>query len=98
MTTVDVSIAQLSLVTERLFEHLTAQGIQVIQLDVDYYWNINHDEVYNLNQTPTNINVGQLSDDWHELRRILSNEQEPLAYQLVWLSAILRAIGEKLVT
>jgi hypothetical protein len=41
--------------------------------------------------------LGQLSDDWGELKRITDGDAEPIGYALVWLAAIRRRVGEKAV-
>lgn len=93
-----IDIKDLRAISETLFSHLEEQGIESVELPTDYYWNIPREEKYDPYNTPANLNVGQLTDDWSELQKVLEGETEPLGYHLVWLAAILRAIGEKVVT
>jgi hypothetical protein len=92
-----VSITDLRALCERLFSHLEEQRIEAIELTVDYYWEVPEDDRYNVDQKPSEHIVGQLTDDWSELRKVLEGTADPLSYHLVWLAAILRAIGEKIV-
>lgn len=93
----EISLSDLRKVTNKIFDHLERLGYQKLELDKDYYWNISEELVYDVSIDPTDFEIGQLSDDWAELEKILSNEDKPLSYSLVWLSAILRFVGETVV-
>lgn len=93
-----VEVDELQSICEILFAHLKEQGVEAVDIPVDYYWNITRKQVYDPYQQPTEYDVGQLSDDWHELQRLLKSESEPLGYCFVWLAAILRAVGENVPT
>lgn len=43
---------------------------------------------------PTELNVGQLHDDWRLLTKI-ANRDEAVAYMLIHLAPLLRYIGEE---
>jgi hypothetical protein len=79
-----------------LVQNIKEKGIKTINLEVDYYWNIPQPQIYDPYQKPLELDLGQLSDDWNELRKILTTQKEPLGYHLVWLAAILRAVGENI--
>jgi hypothetical protein len=79
-----------------LVQNIKGKGIDTINLEVDYYWNIPQHQIYDPYQKPVELDLGQLSDDWNELRKILKTQKEPLGYHLVWLAAILRAVGENI--
>ncbi len=89
-----IELADLRRTSERLFKHLQEKGIDSIDIPVDYYWNIPTGQVYNPYQEPSALDLGQLTADWNELQTLLDPQNEPIAYYLVWLAAILRAIGE----
>lgn len=93
----EISLDELRRVTDRLYEHLAERGISNVSLGRDYYWSIPSGSRYNPYAQPTDLTLGQLTDDVAELRRILNGDTEPLAYALVWLAAVLRAIGEDVV-
>lgn len=93
----EIKLSDLSQICTRLFFHLEEMGIQTIDVNEDFYWNIPKSELYNPYQNPSELDLGQLSDDWNELQKILSAQQEPYAYGLVYLAPILRLIGEKVI-
>lgn len=92
-----VSLEQLQNVSDRLFSHLRAQGIKSVEIAQDYYWDIPKPERYDPYHQPTNLNLGQLTDDWDELLKIVGCQKEPVGYALVWLASVLRAVGEHVV-
>lgn len=90
-----IHIATLREITIRILSHVEEQGIDSIELKKDYYWNVPTDQLYDNFTKPSDLNVGQLFDDWKELLQIHSGESEPLGYALVWLAAIMRFVGEE---
>jgi len=94
---VQIKVSELREICENLFNHLDNISQSNIDIDKDFYWNIPEENLYDLSSEPTEFNVGQISDDWMELKKIGSKESEPLGYALVWLSSIMRVIGEKVV-
>lgn len=77
-----------------IFEHLRNKDNTAINLDKDFYWDIESEQKYNPYIKPNKINLGQLSDDWEEIQLIASGEKEAIGYALVWVSALCRYIGE----
>jgi hypothetical protein len=92
-----IDVKELQAITNILYEHLERLGISHVDISDDYYWNINNKEIYDPYQSPTNLDIGQLTENWEELQKLLNQEGEPIAYEFVWLAAILRAIGEKVI-
>lgn len=89
-----INIADLEKVMNVLLAHLKQSNKQDININADYYWHIPEELLYNLNSEPKDHVVGQLSDDWAELQALGQGKKDPLAFDFVKLSAILRAIGE----
>lgn len=92
-----IKIEELELITKKLFQHLRNQKILELDINEDFYWNIDFNERYNPYQKPSNLDLGQLEDDWNELCKIINSDSEPISFAFVWLSSILRIIGEKTV-
>lgn len=71
------------------------RGGSTVEINDDYYWDVPKDDRYKVYASPTELTLGQLTDDWNELRRIGRGEVDALPYALVWASSILRRIGEE---
>jgi hypothetical protein len=89
-----IEISDLRAVSEKLILHLEEQGIGSLEIPVDYYWNISKEQIYDPYREPSHLDMGQLTDDWNELQKLIKSNNEPLVYYFVWLAAILRAVGE----
>jgi len=89
-----VDLKTLRAVSEKLFAHLEAQGAPSIDLPHDYYWHVPTASCYDVTHEPRDLTIGQLGEDWAELHKIGSAGSEPHGYALVWLAAVLRAVGE----
>ena len=90
-----IKIDEIRQACNKLLDFLESNGNNEIITDLDFYWNIQSSSLYNVYEDPENMTIGQLSDDLNELRKIINNETEPVGYALVWLSSLLRLIGEK---
>ena len=93
----DIHLTHLEAVICRLISHMNDSGLEQILLQKDYYWNIPSEQAYELGAAPTEIDVGRLSDDWAELQKLLELNRAPHRHHLIWLAAILRAIGDNIV-
>lgn len=91
----DISVKDLRAAANRLFDHLQESGRDVVNISSDYYWAIPAESLYNISIQPSDFTIGQLSDDFRELKQIVEGN-EPLSYALVWLAAVLRAVGEEI--
>lgn len=92
-----VSVSELRAVSEQLFLHLERSGYSSVELDADYYWNIPKKLRYNPYEEPKELDLGQLTDDWDNLCKILEGTNDPIGYACVWLSTVLRAVGETVI-
>ena len=93
-TCIRINLADLRAISEKIFLYLEDQGIESFDIPVDYYWNIPKEQIYDPYEKPLELDLGQLTDDWRELQKILDPGNQPIAYCLVWLAAILRVVGE----
>lgn len=92
-----VKLSDLRTLSNLILTHLEQKGLKSIELTDDYYWDLPKEKLYDPYQDPCDFEMGQLSDDWSDLLKILEGKNEPIGYGLVWLSSILRAIGEQVV-
>lgn len=91
----DIKISDIEKAFLLTMNHLKADGLTSISIDDDYYWKIPQENQYDPYVKPDNLTIGQLSEDWEWLSKVINGECEPLAYTLVYLSAIIKRIGEK---
>ncbi len=90
----NIKLSELQAVADRLFAHLRETGREEFDVTDDYYWDISKDELYEPRKDPGDLTMGQLSHDWERLQAVLGGEDPPIGHSLVWLSAILRNVGE----
>ena len=90
-----VKTSELRAIADRILAYFEETGRTEFEIPEDYYWSIPTDQLYDIENNPEGLTIGQLSDDWNEIKSILKNESPPIGYAAVWLSAILRAIGER---
>jgi hypothetical protein len=93
----DVKLSELRAAIDKIFVHLEETERTIVPIPHDYYWWIPKETVYNPYSQPSEMDLGQLSDDLAELNRIANGEAEPHSYALVWVASLLRAIGEETV-
>lgn len=90
-----VKFDDLRILLDKILKHLEEDGIKSVELESDYYWNIPKEYLYDSYEEPKELDMGQLYDDMEFLNNILEGRNEPIGHALVWLSAILRYIGEE---
>ncbi|MEP7289849.1 MAG: hypothetical protein ABI947_29210 [Chloroflexota bacterium] len=93
-----IKVEDLRIVTAKLFAHLEKSNNSIVEVEHDFYWHIPKELRYDPYQDPSDLSLGQLTDDWNELQKILNNENEPMAYAFVWLSSLLLLVGEEIVS
>ena len=89
-----INIDELRQATDKLFNHLRDCDVKYVELKDDFYWYIQRELLYDMNREPRDFTVGQISDDWNDVRRLLEAGNDPVAYGFVDLAPIMRAIGE----
>lgn len=90
-----ISLKQLDHLWTILLHHLEEMGVESIEIEQDYYWETVGLERFEIYKESPRLGMGQLTDDWNSLLRILNAEREPLTEDYIQLAAILRAIGDK---
>lgn len=92
----EVSLTELRRAVDLLLNHLEAVADgDTVRLDEDYFWSIPQDALYDVNRTPAELTVGQLSWSWQHLTDLLADPDQAIGNHLVWLAEVLRAIGQK---
>jgi len=80
-----------------LLDHLIkTRGIETVNLDKDFYWNIPSETLYDANLDPPNlkIDLGSFYADWEMISKLLQTDSVPVGYQLTQVAALLRYVGE----
>lgn len=90
-----ISTANLRAVSNALFDHLERNGIVEVELDKDFYWAIQTEDLYSPYEQPKDLTLGQLSSDLADLDAIRTGRSQPTSHSLVWLSAVLRWLGDR---
>ena len=87
-----INIDELQKVTIFLLSKLKENSGEEIEISNDYYWSILDDELYNPYEKPTDLTLGQLSDDLEEIKRLI-NSDDAIMYDLKRLAVIFKAIS-----
>jgi len=66
-----------------------------ISIDEDEYWNIDDNEIYDIDSKPNDLDIGSLYSDLEVIEKILNNQLEPVPYNLKLFSCMLRYISNK---
>lgn len=80
--------------TTHLLDHLeeVVDG-SIVKLAHDYYWEMDPIERIDPYKEPAQFTLGQLTFDVAELDAMTDGSATTVAYGLVWLGAVLRAVG-----
>jgi hypothetical protein len=88
-------LTELRQAAEIILSQLAMEGLDEIELTKDYYWSIPKEQRYDPYAKPSELTLGQLSDDWKEIHRLVTGEQEAAPYHLEWLSSLLRYVSDQ---
>ena len=93
-----IQISELKKLSEKLLNYISDSGHEFVDISNDFYWHIDKTKIYDPYSEPnsSDCTLGQLSDDWDNLKNILNNENEPIGFALVWLASIMRSVGEEI--
>jgi hypothetical protein len=89
-----ITLEQLNHIWTELLQHLHEMGVESIDIEYDYYWDTVGLERFEIYKEAPRLGMGQLTDDWDSLLRVLNEDREPLTEDFVQLAAILRAVGD----
>jgi len=91
-----VNIRHLQAVTNRLLDHLAAQGYLSIEIPDDYYWSIPAEQRYDAlrDPDPSQFGLGQLTDDWKWLQALRRPNRDPVVQQFWFAASLFQWIGD----
>lgn len=88
-----VNIAEVQKIASFLLSSLRKQKGDEIELKNDFYWDISSNELYKPYKEPTDISLGQLSDDLEEVQRLSLYPEEAISYDLKRIAEIIKALS-----
>lgn len=92
----EISIEDLKNSIDVILDHITNDlGINKIELDQDFYWQIPEDSLHLLDQKPENLTMGSLIDDRDFLQTVLSDKECGLSLMLLHVAPLLRYVALK---
>lgn len=93
-----VSTADLRATFEAVIAHIEAGAGKSVTLPTEYFWWIQRPAVYDVgtHPQPDSLTIGQLSEAWQFLQDGVRADQV-VSQSAVWLSQVLRAVGEEAV-
>ena len=92
----NMSVEVLKKAFDNICHYMNEQNISSIELDRDYYWEIDCNQRYDMDRVPAVSDVGQLFDDWNEIERMAKDEDGIVSYDIIWFASVCRFIGEKM--
>ena len=60
-------------IIERLSKEIELNCNEIMSFNENYYWETKSNDSFNLNTAPELV-IGELNDDWDDLRRLLDKE------------------------
>jgi len=79
---------------KKIFSDMRDRGLDNISLDADFYWSIPSEMIYDPYTEPTDLNIGQLEEDYKNLVQ-MSNENLLIGHNLKNVAVLLRYLSEK---
>ena len=89
---VDLNILENAI--NKIFSDMRSRGVERFSLDADFYWNIPCDKLYDPYSEPTDLDIGQLEEDYENLVE-MSSKNLLIGHNLKNISVLLRYISEK---
>lgn len=89
-----IDIEELRAAISALLDHLCAGGKKKVELNKDYYWNLDDDQMYDVSGVPGDVSVGSLFDDWDSVQKIGNGSAVPVVLLLLKVAPLLRYIGK----
>ncbi|MGA8725422.1 MAG: hypothetical protein WB565_10280 [Acidimicrobiales bacterium] len=92
-----IPIASLKAMCETLLDRVSSSEGDSVLIEHDYFWSITRDERTEVSLRPESLTIGQVSECWSNLERMLEDPSREITFGLVWLAEILRTIGDEIV-
>ena len=99
MPTREINLKVLKAAVNAVLDHLVDDlGIEAVAIedDKDAYWDCPYPEMHNVSMQPSELSVGQLSDDFDFVKLVRRGQSADDSYNLVHIAPLLRYIGAQL--
>ena len=93
---INIEILELKKKINLIFSKIKENKIKTIIFTTDYYWDIDESQLYNPDDEPDDLTLGQLSFDIEELNQVVNKKDIIEFYHLKILSSIFRGISYEL--
>ncbi|MBP2153023.1 hypothetical protein [Erwinia rhapontici] len=90
----EVDLNVLEGAVNKIFSEMRRKGLGSVSLDTDFYWNIPSEMLYDPYTEPTDLNIGQLDEDYENLVQ-MSNKNMLIGHNLKNIAVLLRYLSEK---
>nr|WP_314424702.1 hypothetical protein [uncultured Erwinia sp.] len=90
----EVDLNVLENAVNKIFSDMRSRGVDSFSLDVDFYWNIPRDKLYDPYVEPTELDIGQLEEDYENLVE-MSSKNLLVGHNLKNVAVLLRYLSEK---
>jgi len=91
-----IDVAELREIVNKILDHiLNDLKIKKVEIDQDFYWNVDSSSLYATKKKPPETDLGSLHDDLEFLREILEDKDQAVGLMLVHMAPLLRYLGEK---
>ena len=93
-----INLAEVEKALSILLEQLRAAKGEVIELEpVDFYWSVPPEARYDPYHEPSELTLGQLTDDLEEIKKLAEGRTPPVALDLAKVGAVLAMLGDRTV-
>jgi len=95
----EINLKVLKSAVNAVLDHLVEDlGIENIAIEEgkDSYWDCPYPEMQDVSMQPSDLTVGQLSDDFHFVKLVRRGQSADVSYNLVHIAPLLRYIGERI--
>ena len=91
----EIDLRALKQAVNSVLDHLIEDlGLENVPLEKDYYWDVPAPEIYDPSAKPSELTVGQLSDDVKFAGLVKRGQGGDISYNLVHIAPLLRYIAE----
>jgi hypothetical protein len=91
-----VCLDEIEAIVAAVFSVLRDGGVETLDIDDGYYWNIPAEELQNFPGPPRDLDIGDLSEDWEFLSAHARQPDFAGGAPLRWLASVLRSAGDSL--